>query len=156
MSLKTIWSRILSLLGLREEDPFCRVHGREDFQRLLDEQMCRADRACSALCLVVFHLQDLAGKEPIMKRFIQVLEQRKRCIDEIGWYDPTGIGVLLPETSVEGAKKFAEDLTAKTAGPGPERIPFTLYTYSGEEETLDGLMEKPKSGRSRKALITAS
>ncbi|MHC4943838.1 MAG: hypothetical protein ACYTG7_12550 [Planctomycetota bacterium] len=156
MWLKTIWSKVQPLMGLKAEDPFRHVHSQERFERTLEQQMCRADRTGNELCLVVFHLQDLAGREPIMKRFIRVLEERKRCIDEIGWYDASGIGVILPETSVEGAKKFAEELTARTAGPGTERVPFTLYTYSGEEEQPDGPMEKPKSGRRKKALITAS
>ena len=41
---------------------------------------------------------------------MQKIISRMRKIDEIGWYDPRRIGIILPYTSERGAQRFAENL----------------------------------------------
>jgi hypothetical protein len=51
-----------------------------------------------------------------------------RRIDEIGWYDPQRIGIILPYTSERGAQRFAESL-GELMDPSLAECIFNVYTY---------------------------
>lgn len=53
-----------------------------------------------------------------------------RSIDEIGWLDDRSIGVILPSSSIEGGKRYAQRV-AEACRPDAEDLPFRAYAYPG-------------------------
>ncbi len=103
------------------------VLSREDFPRALARERARADRNEHQFSVVLLHgegLQSAGAAEDVIKR----IARRIRIIDEIGWFDERRIGLLLPYTSSNGARKLVDRIC-----PMPMSSPpiFTIYTYPG-------------------------
>jgi len=111
--------------GDRRDSVDC-LNSRQDFSIILERERARADRNGHGFSLVTF---DLDGRNPHYAGHLkQVLADRLRLTDELGWYDDRRIGVLLFNTPRQGAWNYAnriKDTLAPTA-PAPE---FSVFTY---------------------------
>ena len=56
---------------------------------------------------------------------------RIRSTDEAGWLDEQRLGVILPDTPIEGARKVAADLSQRMA-TGEEPAACKIYTYPSQ------------------------
>lgn len=79
------------------------------FEAALRRERLRADRNSTnfSMLLLTFGRRDGAA---VFKTTADILEQRIRETDLPGWLKERTIGVVLPDTPVEGANKLADDL----------------------------------------------
>lgn len=135
MSLVT-WLNRRRFLGLyRHWTGVPGVHGVKEFRRILARERSRADRGCSRLSLLVLDLGLAHWREFSPYELLFAFNSRVRETDEIGWFDRTSIGVLLPETSPQGAYCLAADLR-DILKRGPPKVVWKIYCYP--EERLPG------------------
>ncbi len=80
---------------------------------------------------MLFEVGKTDGKNASYKHLEHVITRRKRLTDEIGWLDRRRIGILLPETSAKGARKFAGEVREAIADTTPPSA-FTVYTYPSQ------------------------
>jgi lipopolysaccharide/colanic/teichoic acid biosynthesis glycosyltransferase len=99
------------------------IQDAESFAVLIRKERERADRTQQELSLAVF---DCSGKiTDDLRSVCESIKNSIRSIDEIGWMGDDRFGVLLPATSVEGARIFAARAAAG-------RIPYTVFSYPNE------------------------
>ncbi|MFO0928097.1 MAG: sugar transferase [Gemmataceae bacterium] len=97
----------------------------DEIHRLLHRERARADRTQSALSVLVYRCPADGGHAV---RLIQVLRQRLRNTDEVGWLDAERLCAVLPDTPAVGAWKVVDDV-ARTL-PADLPLPGCLvYTY---------------------------
>ena len=122
----------------------------EEFKVVLQKQMARCDRVGKELSLVVFEPASPGESRLYLQHVAKMLQDRIRCIDEIGWFERMRIGVLLPDTPHEGARGFAEEVTERLAAKGMQAPTFTVYIYPSEDVVDEVSLEDVKSRRSIK------
>ena len=71
----------------------------------------------------------------MFNRFLEKILKRVRVIDEIGWYGPKRIGIVLPYTNADGAQEFSDSLDGLFDSSLPVTI-CTIYTYPSENERI--------------------
>lgn len=91
------------------------INSVEDFHGILKRERARADRSNKKFSLMVFEVGDLDKDDSFSKFLIKFLSSRVRVSDVVGWFDEKNIGVILPDTSPEGAWKLAEEMRQKIA-----------------------------------------
>jgi lipopolysaccharide/colanic/teichoic acid biosynthesis glycosyltransferase len=100
-------------------------NSKHDFLFVLERERARADRNGHGFSLVTFKVADKAESADRLK---QVLTDRLRLTDELGWYDDERLGVLLFNTPREGAWNYANRVQAtllQAADPLPHCSVFT-------------------------------
>jgi lipopolysaccharide/colanic/teichoic acid biosynthesis glycosyltransferase len=106
------------------------IHTADAFRAILERERSRAERTGQVFSLVVFgfekeHNTDTAAQ---LERLGHVLGRKVRICDEVGWYDGNRIGTVLPGTSAEGARQFAEIIKERIQGT-PLPLTCAIYTY---------------------------
>ncbi len=118
------------------------LHSIEDFRVLLEKERTRSDRTGRPFSLVVLDPGIAAKADPgagrshrsgngrgLWEKSLSLqLVRRMRTTDEAGWIDERRLGVLLPETHEEGAKRFAANLASATASVAPALL-WEILTY---------------------------
>jgi PleD family two-component response regulator len=104
------------------------IYSEEEFRRIIDRERARADRIDHQFSLIVLDFEFDNGNHGENGRLLGKIYSRIRRIDEIGWYDPQRIGIILPYTSERGAQKFAESLCG-LMNPARAECTFNVYTY---------------------------
>lgn len=84
----------------------------------------RADRSKMPLSIILFHLPE--NKEKDYQPFLKLLHLNTRETDIKGWVNPDIIGLLLPDTDQEGAKRCVEKIANKN---GDWFCSFTIGSY---------------------------
>ena len=121
MVLTKLWNRLACSNHLRDIWPA------EQFAAILDREMALARRYDSEFSLVVFsgvHMERIEDRK-------EALLRRIRSTDEIGWLDEQRIGIILPDTSMEGAQKLADDISAQLSTP-ESPLSCRAYTYPSQ------------------------
>ena len=98
-------------------------HSAEQFSVLLNRERARVDRTGREFSLVVFDAGD-ARRARVLQG---ILDGRLRTSDQVGWMNDQRIGVILTDTPVEGAWKFADDVRRTATPDGP---PLSCSVYS--------------------------
>ena len=106
----------------------------ETFRKIIDRERDRANRTGEVFSLAVFVLPDNGEKQVALALLGEKLSHRVRSIDAIGWLDLQHVGILLPETSAEGAhmlarKIYKEILTSNTT------LSYEIFTYPSDKLT---------------------
>ena len=104
------------------------INSAEDFQVILKRERARADRSNKKFSLVVFEFGSLDVDSSFAQFLIKFLSSRVRLSDVVGWFDDNRIGILLPDTSPEGAWKLAEEIKKKIALTISSPV-CTVYMY---------------------------
>lgn len=152
MSLKAFWNKMLSSFGGNRSNPLERIHGFEPFQAILHQQMCRSDRNGKNLAMVVFTLPPEPDLSESLDRLLALLESRTRCFDEIGWYEDQGLGIVLPDTSEEGAGKLAKEIVTRMETDFSISMRFALYTFVPEKQAVRGDQTERKEMKRQRIL----
>ncbi|MFB3785270.1 MAG: sugar transferase [bacterium] len=131
MLRKTIQLFSRFMMQRKYQKQFQMIRPPVETRRIIDRERYRADRNGHELSLIVFQIDP--GDASLGKNchFLHLLSRRVRCYDEIGWYDPSHIVVILPYTSTCGAKKLAEDI-GNTMVPVYEPLPYSIYSYPSD------------------------
>ena len=103
-------------------------YSEEEFRRIIDRERARADRTDHQFSLILLDFGFNNRNHNSNGRLLQKISSRIRKIDEIGWYDPRRIGIILPYTSEQGAQRFAESL-CELMEPSTTECTFNVYTY---------------------------
>jgi len=99
----------------------------DEFHVLIARERARADRIGHTFSLLVFRLAPLGDNRLAVRRLVSMLNRRLRDTDEMGWYDDTHLGAILPYVDREAAGKIADSITK--AAFGSARKMYTIYTY---------------------------
>lgn len=104
----------------------------EDFNFLIRRERARVDRGHGAFCLVVFSLMP-DRKLSTDRRLVDVLKNRTRITDSVGWMNDSSLGVLLADASRAGGASFLNDVLPliKEIPAGPE---CQIYTYPTDND----------------------
>jgi len=105
-----------------------RIYSDKEFIRVLERERERANRNRHHFSLIVLEFGLTKMDEATLRSCIGKITKRIRIIDEIGWYRPECLGIILPYTSSRGARKVSEGIVESI----DFRIPIstcTIYTY---------------------------
>ncbi len=107
------------------------IYSIEDIHKIIDREIARADRNSHEVSFVFFEITDSHWGRSDINKFANMLAQRKRMTDELGWYDDKRICIILPDTSYENAKKLADSL-CRSSGELTEYLHFKIVSYPSE------------------------
>ncbi len=83
---------------------------KEVFRKIIDRERDRANRTGEIFSLVVYLLPDVDKNSETLHLLADTLSSSMRSIDAAGWLDSQHLGVLLPETDLTGAQRFAKKI----------------------------------------------
>jgi hypothetical protein len=120
------------------------LYSENEFFRVLERERERANRNKHHFSLIVFELGLTKMDQATLRSCLNEISKRIRLIDEIGWYGPDCLGIILPYTSSRGARKFAESMIESIYSRNPISA-CTIVTYppGGDVDK----QEQPLSGR---------
>lgn len=105
----------------------------EVFQRILDRERGRSDRNGGFFSLLDVTLSDTPA-DPGILSLLHVLKDRMRTTDAIGWLENGHVGVIMPDTTLEGAARLIEDVKSQLAADSAI-LDFTIYRYPETGQT---------------------
>lgn len=116
------WSRNSGLNYMK------RISSLAEFKELVAIERCRANRNGGIFTLIVFKLEEVHLDANPLSKLTEAIVRRARITDRMGWYDHGLIGLILPETSGDGARKFLQDLYRQNPN-GMPKPKVDLYVY---------------------------
>jgi lipopolysaccharide/colanic/teichoic acid biosynthesis glycosyltransferase len=129
-------------------DPVDLLHSVERMRAILHRERQRADRGKSSFALLALTFPARCDEEQAAA-LGRVLRDRIRVTDDAGWIAARRLGVILPETPVEGAWKLAADLR-ELLPAGLARPECDVYAYPSspaDGEPVDDRHEHSHNGR---------
>jgi len=120
---------------------------REAFSSLLGRVFARTERSNQVFSVVEFGIGDFETNMELGKRIFQVVAKELRSTDEVGWLKYHHIGVLLYDTSFEGARIFSERICSKLLPNPPTFFGFTIHTFPIERRIQDDANYQVPEGR---------
>lgn len=100
---------------------------KSEFLNRLRVEKRRADRSKAYLSLVLFYFHDKEEKDrDALRKFIALLHKNTRESDIKGWVEPDVIGLILPDTDENGAKRYVKKITESN---GSFNYSVTTGTY---------------------------
>ncbi len=146
-SFLKFWKDIKPSADTQQNEALDDICSSEHFRVIIERERSRADRDGHGFSLVVFDIESTANSIPAGYIAQVVISRRLRPTDEIGWFDKRNIGVLLYNTSVEGAWSFSnyvrEIIAAKGTPPD-----CSVYAYPSDNlEVVSGISLKRKEER---------
>jgi lipopolysaccharide/colanic/teichoic acid biosynthesis glycosyltransferase len=116
------------------------IHDSPVFSVLIAHERSRADRAGKAFSLVVFTFDAKTTSSYRIKAVCKRLSAASRTTDEIGWMKDGRVGVLLPDTTMEGAQKYLCRVSTGENDPVSQ-----VFTYP--DHWISDYSEKPANGK---------
>jgi lipopolysaccharide/colanic/teichoic acid biosynthesis glycosyltransferase len=103
----------------------------EQFHLVLKSERFRCDRINKEFSLIVFNIKEDNRILFKTKSFVELIKSKTRNYDAIGWFDENHIALLLPETSIDIAKKVVTKISL--AMQPTNKIPdFNIFTYPSQ------------------------
>lgn len=100
----------------------------EAFQNAIKCERARSNRTNQHFTIIVFSVSKKNGDLKNLDSLVQFLSTRVRMTDTIGWFDDTSIGVILSNTTSDGACKFLKEIGSRS--DTNIKLPsFTTYEY---------------------------
>ena len=90
--------------------------------------------------LILLELEKHKRNDEETRYFLETIRKRVRVIDEIGWFGPKMIGIVLPYTDANGARKFSDSLEFLFDSSIPVSL-GTIYTYPTDGQTCKSSIE---------------
>lgn len=114
------------------------------FQRTLSKERSRVERAGTNFGFIILRLEELTGARKQTIKLSKMLHRRLRDTDEKGHLGLGRVGILLPETDVEGTELVLNDLL-KLAGQQDLKIDGEAFVYP-DRETHDPQLDPREGG----------
>lgn len=112
-SIKNFFKHATLIKNMERKPAIERMHSSQTFQYLIDLERGRVNRNGREFALILFRITDKAKSEKSLNRVGRSINRRIRKIDQIGRYDENHFGLLLPYTSLNGARKIARELCSQ-------------------------------------------
>lgn len=101
------------------------IHERSIFKEIIELERDRAHRANQQFSMILINVGQ--EKKLAVVELVHQISKRIRRIDQVGWYDPFHIGVLLPSTTPDGAQNIVKDIRGNCP---PSQASFQYQTLS--------------------------
>lgn len=152
MSTTHNWTRLDRLVRFLRMRNLYGILSAESFRAIIERERARADRYGYGFSLLVFDVGNTDRECPRAKNVADVIRRRKRSTDEIGWFNDQSIGIIMPSTSENGARKFAQAIYQRIRDS--DATPhYRVYRYPSQSGSLD---KDPPPVRSQKVNCEAS
>jgi lipopolysaccharide/colanic/teichoic acid biosynthesis glycosyltransferase len=102
------------------------------FLRILERERARSDRYGNMFSLIIFETGNSNGHRPNALVPVDILLNRLRPTDEVGWYRKARLGVILPCTPYEGALKLADDICRQIRNRKQKIPAFEVLIYPAD------------------------
>jgi lipopolysaccharide/colanic/teichoic acid biosynthesis glycosyltransferase len=102
------------------------------FLRILERERARSDRYGNIFSLIIFEASNSNGHKPKVLIPIDILINRLRPTDEVGWYNKARLGIILPSTPYEGAVKLANDICIQIQNRTRKSPAFEVLIYPAD------------------------
>jgi lipopolysaccharide/colanic/teichoic acid biosynthesis glycosyltransferase len=138
------------VMGVRKLAGLCSGNGLQLFQPAdklrgtLERERARADRTGDNLSLLTFAPRRPEDAHTTLTFLARVLRARLRATDESGWLDNCQIGVVLPNTTAQGAWKLADDICLEYLDDISPPV-CTVYSYPSGRRTTGATHIQPTS-----------
>src|SRR5476649_2370667 len=86
------------------------LYTQEQTDLSIHRERCRADRTKTEFSLVLFRVPRSIGPSRTALRLARTVLIRSRTTDEIGWFDEETVCAILPDTTADGAGRFADNV----------------------------------------------
>ena len=100
----------------------------EQMNIAIHRESARADRNGGEFALVLFRVKRKDRTTLSTIRLAKTVLNRVRATDDVGWYDENHLGVLLPDTTANGAWRFADQVCGLASRKGPRPL-LSVYCY---------------------------
>jgi lipopolysaccharide/colanic/teichoic acid biosynthesis glycosyltransferase len=135
------------------------LHSVDRMRAILDRERMRSDRGNATFAVLTLTLSPRSDNSDI-STLARVLHDRLRATDDAGLLSANSIGIVLPETPVEGAWKLAGDICDLL--PETMRRPqCEVYVYPSDDDpagldtdAVDASSGPRREGRPMRALFT--
>jgi hypothetical protein len=110
--------------------------------RLVKRECARIDRNGLTCALAVFNLPEGRGRLVNAEIVVAAMRERARLTDVVGWLDEKTLCAFLTDSTLDGAKAFADSVRDELK----ERIPSlaaSIHNYDGKWAAVDGDAETP-------------
>lgn len=131
MLIVRLLSRLFSIAPPRPQLVPNDVLARDEFRRLISRERNRADRVGSQLSLLLLDLERGERGKAKLAASLEVICQRLRETDAVGWFQRRSLGILLPDTASKGAQRVLEDLRERVHALGAG-AKWRIFTYPSE------------------------
>lgn len=144
MTLGNFLRKIKPMPAARNLHPGNHIYAVKEFRRLLERECARADRVGLHFALINFDLGASKNNGASSGHLINLLSRRMRTTDELGWLDDLHIGLLLFDTGLGAACRFANTIRA-TISPLVKFLDYNVYVYPADNQDLE-----KRNGQKRK------
>ncbi len=131
--LTRYWRRINPFAQVRLAEHEEHIYNQKTFHIAIQRERARSDRTGNGFSLVLFHVGSDHGVNSLAGNLIEILVNRLRCTDELGWFDQNQIGVLLFDTTTEkGVQRFVsylKDANEKAQHHDLDFPDYKVYVY---------------------------
>ena len=100
----------------------------EQMNIAIHRESARVDRNGGEFALVLFRVRRKDYTALSNVRLAKMILNRVRATDDVGWYDDNHLGVLLPDTTANGAWRFADQVCGLASRRGPRPL-LSVYCY---------------------------
>ncbi len=131
------------------------VASEKEFRALLARERARVDRNGKEFSVIVLATKSFEKPGQRFFQLVRIINERIRSTDDVGWFEKDRLGILLPETNIDGAEKVACDIYFPE--DKKETIPeFWIYNYPlrwfpecRETGSMDGCSSKNIQGETK-------
>jgi len=110
-----------------------------EFMACIRKERLRSDRSRAILSLIRLRLPNLReGYDPGFDYARESILHRVRSLDEVGWLEPRVVGILLPETSEEGAWHLVKELQRNDLTGYLRGAEASVYVYPDAPDSESG------------------
>lgn len=136
MTRDGFWIRLCKAFRPRTDDPLGLLLSADEMHDCIECERMRADRNASHFAVVNFILVDDQKREIAIAELVRILRLRLRGSDRAGFLHDGRVALVLPDTSVDGARKVAREIRSMwfAETPAPR---FAIYAYPSSQTTTD-------------------
>jgi lipopolysaccharide/colanic/teichoic acid biosynthesis glycosyltransferase/vacuolar-type H+-ATPase subunit H len=104
------------------------VSSKRVFRIILERERARSDRNGQELSLILFDLC-FDNNHRAADLLVSVLKTRARSVDRFGWYEKGKLGIVLPNTTYNGAVTMGRDICSIMVEHKVQPPVYKVYTY---------------------------
>lgn len=121
------WLRIIA----RSTGRHSLLHASQHFEAMLDRERSRADRSGAIFSVLALRLRPEHRQGGALHVVSQVLANRLRATDLTGFMSDGRIGILSPDTNIDGTRELAESLR-QTLAANDIPLDYEIFTYPSD------------------------